>query len=107
MSEGLVQIFSGRELKAHFKNIKCPVHHRVIPGRQPYLIEPNPLMKNFSDSMCKDFGLKKWQYKRDKFGNKIPDYRNHYQPEISAAYAKEKIYRPNNPICTGCRRCFV
>jgi len=102
---GAVKIFDDKALKAHIKNIRCPLHHKVIPGKLAFLIEPNPLAKDFSDDLCERFKLKKWKWKRDAYGRKIPDYRNHYQPEISAAYAKEKIYTPLNPTCLKCRRC--
>lgn len=109
MSQGLVAIYKDKDLKTALKNIKCPLHHTLKPGLKPheaYEIEPDPLAKNFTDDMCKRFGLRKWKYKRNKFGQKIPNYRNHYQPEISALYAKERIYSTNHPICIRCRRCF-
>jgi hypothetical protein len=90
------------------RRIKCPRHHVVKPGKQPFLITENELVKDtkMSDADIKRFGLRRWKYKRDKFGNKIPDFRNHYQPEISAAFALEAIYDPVNPICARCKRCM-
>ncbi len=107
---GLVAIYADKDLKTALKNIKCPLHHTLKPGmnaEDAYLIEPNPNAKNFTADMCKTFGLKKWKYKRDKFNNKIPNYRNHFQPEVSALYLKEMVYTPGHPVCRNCRRCFV
>lgn len=107
--QGLVAIYADKDLKTALKNIRCPLHHVLKPGLQKheaFMLEPNPMTKNFSKSMLEKFNLKNWTYKRDKFGNKIPNFRNHYQPEISALYAKERIYSPGHPVCRACRRCF-
>jgi len=107
--QGLVQIYADKDLKTALKNIKCPLHHALKPNMSPheaYMLEPNPLAKNFSADMCKKFGLKNWKYKKDKYGNKIPNFRNHYQPEVSALYLKERVYTPGHPVCRKCRRCF-
>lgn len=107
--KGLVSIYADRDLKTALKNIKCPLHHTLKPGLEPheaFMIEPNPIMKNFSADTCKRFGLKKWKYKRDRTGQKIPNFKNHIQPYISALYAKERIYSPGHPVCLKCRRCF-
>lgn len=107
--QGLVGIYADRDLKTALKNIKCPLHHALKPGipeHEAYLIEPNPLSKNFSNDMCKKFGLKRWKYKKDKFGNRIPNFTNHYQPEVSALYLKERVYSAGHPVCRKCRRCL-
>lgn len=107
--QGLVSVYSDKDLKTALKNIKCPLHHTLKPNLPPheaFMLEPNPLAKNFSDDMCKKFGLKNWTYKKDKFGRKIPNYRNHFQPEVSALYLKERVYSPGHPTCLRCRRCF-
>ncbi len=90
------------------KKIKCPLHHVVIPGRHAFKIVPNELAKSctLTDAELKRFGIRKWKYARDRFGNKIPDYNNHYQPEISAAFAIEHIYDPLRPLCQKCRKCL-
>lgn len=109
MIKGLVNIYKDKDLKTAVKNIKCPIHHTLKPGLPPfqaYEIEPNPFTKHLSQDTCKQFNLRRWKYKRDAYGRKIPNYKNHYQPEISALYAKEKIYTPNHPVCRRCRRCF-
>lgn len=95
-------------MSMYLRTIKCPRHHVVIPGRNPFLITENEFIKDtkMSDADIKRFGLRRWKYKRDRFGNKIPDYRNHFQPDISAAFALETIYDRNNPICLKCKRCL-
>lgn len=106
LKNGMVGFYTDKDLKTALKNIKCPIHHIVKPGCDGFVREPNPLAKHFSDDACKEFGLKRWKYKRDRYGNKIPDYRNHYQPYVSALYLKENVYNPINPVCQKCRRCF-
>lgn len=92
---------------AFWRRIKCPRHYALIPGKEPFVMEENPALKNVSWSLAKEFKIKKLRPKRDKNGNKIQDFRNYYQPEISAAFAIEHIYDPLHPICTQCnRRCF-
>ena len=106
---GLIAIYSDKDLKTSVKNIKCPLHHVLKPGLQQheaYEIIPNEDMKHFTKDQMKRFGLRNWKYKRDKWGNKIPNYRNHFQPDISAFYAKDYIYSPNQPTCRACRRCI-
>lgn len=90
------------------RKLKCPRHHLAIPGREPWQIEVNEFTKdtNMSDADCKRFGIRKWKYKRDAYGNKIPDYNNHYQPDVSAAFALEHIFDQNSPVCRKCRRCL-
>lgn len=91
------------------RKIKCPRHYQVIPGKSPFLLEVNPFMKDckLSDADCKKFGIRRYKVKRDRFGNKLQDFSNYYQPEISAAFAIEQIYDPIDPICKQCRgRCL-
>ena len=105
----MVSIYADRDLKTALKNIKCPLHHMLkpnLPAHEAFELVPNPLAKNFSDDMCKRFGLKKWKYKKDKLGNRVPNFRNHYQPDVSALYCKERIYSTGHPVCVKCRRCF-
>lgn len=90
------------------RTIKCPRHHLVIPGKLAWQIEENPFTKDtkMSDADCKRFGIRKWKYKRDRYGNKIPDFRNHYQPDVSAAYVLSNVHDSANPICANCKRCL-
>ncbi len=107
--QGMIAIYGDKDLKTALKNIKCPLHHSLkprLPLHESYMLEPNPMTKNFTEDMCKTFGLKNWKYKRDKYGQKIINFRNHYQPEVSALYLKEKVYSPGHPVCRKCRRCF-
>lgn len=107
--QGLVAIYKDKDLKTSVKNIKCPIHHQLkpnLPSHEAYLKEPNPAAKNFTDDQCKRFGLKKWKYKRDRYGNKIPNWKNHYQPEVSALYLRERVYSTGHPVCRKCRRCI-
>lgn len=109
IKQGAVGIFADKDLRTALKNIKCPLHHCLKPGLEPqeaFMLEPNPLAKGWNNSFCKEMGLKNWKYKRDMFGNKVPNFRNHFQPEISALYAKERIYSTGHPVCVKCRRCL-
>lgn len=109
LNNGLVGVYADKDLKTALKNIKCPLHHMLKPGlkaHEAFLIEPDPLAKNFSKDMMQKFGLRNWKYKRDKNGNKIPNFRNHFQPEVSSLYLKERVYSPLHPVCAGCRRCL-
>lgn len=102
---GLIALFDEKQWKLAIKKIKCPIHHVVKPGCYAWKTKPNPLLKNISNEMAKRFGIRKWVHELDAYGRKIPDYNNHYQPIISAAYAREHIYCNDNPICLKCRRC--
>lgn len=79
-----------------------------MPGKHAFKVKPNPFVKDakLSEADCKFWGIKTWVYERDANGNKIPDYNNHYQPEISAAFAIEHVYDPIRPICQKCQRCL-
>lgn len=98
---------------AYFKQmIKCPRNYVLKPGCQPFKVKPHPHLKNCSlvkgnEAREYDFAiggqkikLRNWVYIKDKFGNKIQDFNNYIQPEISAAEAIERIYDPLNPICS-------
>ena len=107
--KGLVGIYADKDLKTALKNIKCPLHHVLKPGmkaQDAFIIEPDPNAKNFTADMMKRFKLRNWRYKRDCNGNKIPNFRNHYQPEVSALYLKERVYSVGHPVCQRCRRCL-
>lgn len=92
----------------HFhKKIKCPRHYVIKDGLQPYVMEIDPLLKNISRDAEISFGVTKWRPKRDKFGNKIINFRNFYQPEIYGSFAIHQVYDPKNIICMKCnKRCF-
>lgn len=87
--------------------IKCPNYFLMIPGRYGFIREPNSLAKKFSEADLKSFSsmtnakspLKNWRFKRDRHGKKIPKWDDYYQPEISAAFAIEHVYDPDNWVC--------
>lgn len=71
----------------------------------PYKMIPNPHMRGVSQGNINYLnrvfkaGLRKFIYAKDRDGNKIQDFNNYFQPNISPAYALEHIYDPENPIC--------
>lgn len=81
------------------RKIKCPRHFILKAGRNPFLMKPNPLLKHVSERAIKEFKLRRWVVAKDRFGKKIYDRRNYYQPEVSAKFALEHIYDPLNWIC--------
>lgn len=87
--------------------MRCPRHFLLKPGRPGFFMEPDKLMKNFTEETCKRFGVSRWKKKRDKYGQPIRNDKDYYQPNISGAYAIEHIYDPLNPICIACKnRCW-
>lgn len=91
------------------RKIKCPRHILVKPGRPPFQMERIPSLKNIKESDAKIFKLNLWRKKKDRFGRPIPNNnpKDFYQPEISAAEAKLRIYQPYSPICNKCRGCIT
>lgn len=90
----------------YVRKIRCPRHYLLRPGHDPFIREPEPLLKGVSKSACITFGVKKERIKRDRYGNPMQNFRSFYQPEISAAFAIEHVYDPLNPICKQCKRCL-
>lgn len=94
--------------------IRCPKNYVLKEGHQPFKIVPNKLAKSMTqaqlDDLNKRFGtnIKRYTYAKDKYGNKIQDFNNYYQPLVSKAYLIEHVYDPLNPICARqCRgRCL-
>lgn len=90
--------------------IDCPNFFIKKDGPdEPFLIEANPAFKDVPNSIAKDLKIKKWKYKKDRNGHKIPNWNSFYKPRVSAAYAIENIYDPLNWVCTmQCKkRCMV
>lgn len=94
------------------RKIKCPRHYLISPTVDVFLREPVPELSGVSDSAVKTFKVRKTRIKRDRFGNKMLDWKKIYeyektgkviQPFISASYAIEHIYDPKHPICHMCR----
>lgn len=98
----------------YIRKIKCPRHYLLKPGGTAFVMERIPALKNIKEADAvalnkanPSFKLRLWQPKKDRFGNKILNQKDYYQPDISAAMAKEQIYQPLNPICNKCRRCVT
>ena len=70
-------------------------------------MERKPSLKNIKEADAKKFGIDVWRPKKDKFGNKIQDFNNYYQPDVSAAEMKLRLWNPINPICNACKRCVT
>ncbi len=98
----------------YIRRIKCPRHYLLKPGHQGYFMERIPALRNIKEADAKaltkynpTFKLRLWQAKKDRFGNKIKNPADYYQPEISSSMAKDQIYSAFNPICNKCRRCVT
>lgn len=89
------------------RTIRCPRHYLLRPGGQPFVMERIPALKNIKEADAKIFGLNLWRKKKDARGNYIQNFKDYYQPEISAGFAKEQIYLPFDPICMKCKRCVT
>lgn len=102
------------------RRIKCPLHYALKPGRSGFVMERNPFFKNLTEAdartirtksgpsvlgIAKSFSL--WVRKKDAYGRPIPNWDDYYQPEISAAFAKDNIYKLGSPVCHKCKRCVT
>lgn len=102
------------------RRIKCPLHFGLKPGRTGFVMERNPFFKHLKEidahvirtksgpnvaPLAKNFSL--WIKKKDQYGRPIRNPDDYYQPEISAAFARENILKLGHPICTKCRRCII
>jgi hypothetical protein len=92
----------------YVRKIKCPKHYVLKPGYPPFEMVPNPMLKNVSERAIQEFGLRTWIPKRDRWGRKVQKRSSYYQPEVTAAWAIEHCYDPQNWICIQqCKkRCF-
>lgn len=97
----------GRALPLAIRKIKCPNYFILKPGCYGFERVPNDL-KNLDVGIMKEYNLKNWKWKRDKYGRKIPKWSDYEQPVVSSAFAIEHIYDPNNWVCRNqCRgRCL-
>jgi hypothetical protein len=93
---------------AFIRKVRCPRHYLKHCGRDPFVRELDPLLKNVSDFVVKKYGVKKYRIKKDKCGNPILNFEAFMQPPISASFAIEHVWDPKNPICVNdCRgRCM-
>ena len=89
------------------QKIKCPIHFVLIAGKEPYLTEPNPAMRNIKDADAKAFGVKKMRRKKDRWGRFILDERSFIQPEFEASYFLKHVYDSKRLQCQACRRCIA
>lgn len=103
----------------HLKRmIVCPGHWLVPPQVDVYLREPIPMFKdcsNFVELKGRRINIKKTRIVRDKFGNKMLDWKKLYElrhqgivkhPKVSAAWAIEHVYDPLSELCAACdKRC--
>lgn len=99
-------LVDGKALPLYIRKVKCPRNYVLIPGKEPFLLEPDPKFKFLSDADAKRFKIRKYRAKRDRFGRKIQDFRSYFQEEISAGMALENIYNPQHPDCIKCKRCL-
>jgi hypothetical protein len=88
---------------SYHRKIKCPRHFIGKPGKSPWKLRPNPFFMNLPKWAWEKWpNLRKYIPIRDKWGNKVRDDKNFYQPFISASFAVHQIYDPKNPICQKC-----
>ncbi len=114
MSESQILIDHGKAIDNAIRSttglhrkIKCPRHYILKPGGVPFMMERIPALKNISVGNARALGIKLWRRKRDKFGKWIQNFADYYQPDITAAEARMRIYNPSDPICAGCKRCVT
>jgi hypothetical protein len=104
-------------MSTYIRKIKCPRHYILKPGGIPYIMEKIPSLRHVDDakinklnSMIRERGktpLKVWRPKKDKFGNKIQNFKDYINPEVSAAEMRMRIFDPLNFICNSCKRCVT
>ncbi len=101
----------------YMRKMKCPRHFLIHPSIDIYKREIVPELKNVSKSLLSSGRARNTRIARDKFGNKVLDWKKIYaleregngmvrQPEITGAFAIEHIWDPKHPICKMCNgRC--
>ena len=101
-------------MSTYVRKIKCPRHYILKPNGVPYVMERIPSLRNIKEAdaiaLSKNTGMyrvKLWRPKKDRFGNKIQNFKDYYQPEVSATEMKMKVFNPLDPICNKCRRCIT
>lgn len=94
--------------------IQCPGHWMIPPTVDVYLRKPVEMLKrcsNFVFIRDKKFTIKKTAIVRDKWGNKMLDWKKLYelkakgivfQPRVSAAWAIEHVYDEHGALCQNC-----
>lgn len=98
----------------YMRKIKCPRHYLLKPGGTPFMMERIPALKNIKEADAlalvktnPQWRIRLWRNKLGKNGRPILNEKDYYQPEISAAFARETIYELHNPICQKCLRCKI
>jgi hypothetical protein len=94
-------------MASYFIKIRCPRHYLLKPGGKPFLMERIPSLKNIKEADGKALGINLWRPKKDRNGNKIQNFADYYQPEVSATEMRLRLYDPSNPICARCKRCAI
>lgn len=101
-------------MSAYIRKIKCPRHYILKPGGVPYEMERIPSLKNIKEAdaiaLAKHTGIKRvklWRPKKDRFGRLIQNFKDYYQPLVSPAEMKMKIFNPFDQICNQCKRCVT
>ena len=104
MQEGYREIKYGGLLH---RKIKCPRNYVLKPGGQPFVMEPIQALKNINKIDAKRIGLHLFKRKLDRYGNPVQNFKDYFQPVISAAEARLRIYNANHPDCIKCKRCVT
>lgn len=91
----------------YHRKIKCPRHYLLMPGKQPFVMERIPSLKNIKEGDARRLGITLWRPKKDAFGNKIQDFKNYFQPEVSPSEMRMRLFTPTHPICASCKRCVT
>lgn len=94
-------------MSTYIRKIKCPRHYILKPKGVPYVMERIPSLRNISEADAKVFKVKLWRPKKDRFGNKIQNFKDYYQPWVSAAEMKMRLFTPLHPDCQKCKRCVT
>ena len=88
------------------RKIKCPRHYLLKPGGTPFVMERKPTLKNIKVADCWKFGVDPFRPKIVN-GRKVQNFKDYYQPDVSAAEMKLRLWNPLNPICNQCKRCVT
>ena len=98
------------------RKIKCPANYYLPANVDVFLREPVSRLKYVSKKIVEHYNIKTMQIKRDRWGNKMLDWKKiyelertgrAYQPVITASYAIERVWDPHSPVCIKCRgRCM-
>ena len=101
-------------MPTYHRKIKCPRHILLKPGHAPYMMERIPALRRIkpADAVALNkynpqWKLRLYQAKKDRYGNKILNPASYFQPDVSAALMRERVYQTDNPICRGCKRCVT